>query len=276
MARSLPTIRPFCVTLEFVKERLQKIIARAGVASRRKAEEMMQEGRVRVNGQIVKELGARADPNQDHIKVDGKLLRPEVFEYYAVFKPRNVLSAASDEKGRPVVVDLVRSSKRLYPAGRLDFASEGLVIVTNDGNLAQRIMQAGRIAKVYRVKVRGQPDEKQLERLRKGTRVGVEKFAPCQIQMRKIDNNCWLEVVLRQGRNRQVRKMFDSIGHPVMRLRRIAIGPVRLGRLKPHEYRELTPGEIRGLKGKGKTAPQSSKKKPPKRPKTRSRPTRNS
>lgn len=243
-------LEPSCVTLGPVKERLQKIIARAGVASRRKAEELIREGRVRVNGQIVRELGAKADPNQDHIKVDAKLLRPELFESYAVYKPRNVLSAASDDKGRPVVVDLVRSGKRLYPAGRLDFSSEGLVILTNDGDLAQRITQAGRVAKVYRVKVRGKPEEKQLERLRKGTRIGTERYAPCQIQMRKIDNNCWLEVVLRQGRNRQIRNMFEAIGHPVMRLRRVAVGPVRLGRMKPREYRELTPQEVRLLKGR--------------------------
>ncbi len=232
-----------------MKERLQKIIARAGIVSRRKAEEYIGQGRVRVNGQVVSNLGAKADPVSDHVKVDGKLLRPEAFEYYAVNKPRGVLSAASDDKGRPVVVDLVRSGRRLYPAGRLDFNSEGLVILTNDGALAQRIMRAGMTSKVYRVKVRGQPEERKLERLRKGIRVDGERLGPCQIQTRKIDNNCWLEVVLRKGLNRQIRRMFEAIGHPVMRLRRVAIGPVRLGQLARRAYRELTSEEVSHLKG---------------------------
>ena len=240
-----------------MEERLQKIIARAGIVSRRKAEEYIAQGRVRVNGQIISILGAKADPASDHIKVDGKLLRPESFEYYAVHKPRSVLSAASDDRGRPVVVDLVHSGKRLYPAGRLDFNSEGLVILTNDGELAERIMRAGTTAKVYRVKVRGQPEERKLDRLRKGIRVEGEKLAPCQIQTRKIDNNCWLEVVLRQGQNRQIRRMFEAIGHPVMRLRRVAIGPVKLGRLAPRTYRALTLEEVSYLKS-GRTSTSGS------------------
>lgn len=231
-----------------MKERLQKIIAAAGLASRRKAEELIVQGRVVVNGVTVTELGVKADPASDHIRVDGRLIHAEVLEYYAVHKPQGILSAASDARKRPVVTDLVRSSRRLYPAGRLDFQSEGLMILTNDGELTKSLTAAGNIEKVYRVKVRGVPTEQQLDKLRKGLRGGKLDYAPCRIRKIRADRNCWLEVRLKQGKNRQVRTMFDGIGHAVMRLRRVAIGPVELGDLKPGASRRLSDEEVRALR----------------------------
>lgn len=235
-----------------MKERLQKIIARAGLASRRKAEELIRQGRVTVNGQRVERLGTLADPHQDHIKVDGKLIRAEPVQSYAVYKPRQVMSTTSDPRNRTLVTSLVPSRARLYPAGRLDFASEGLIILTNDGELAGRLMQAGRVEKVYHVKVRSQPSPQQLLRLQQGLRLRGVQLAPCQIRPLRLGHNSWLEVRLKQGKNRQIRKMFQQIGHPVLRLRRVAIGGVELGNLRPGAYRKLTPEEIAGLKGNRK------------------------
>lgn len=229
-------------------ERLQKIIARAGLASRRRAEELITQGRVTVNGMPVTTLGAKADPEKDSIKVDGKRIRPEAFEYYAVHKPQGLLSSVSDPLKRPLVTQLVPSPKRLYPVGRLDFQSEGLMILTNDGELAQKVLRSSRIERVYRVKVRGQPSKESLNLLRGGICLEGEKFAPSQITPIKRDRNCWYRVVLREGRNRQIRRMFDHIGHPVMRLKRVAIGPVKLESLAPGGYRKLTDREVTLLK----------------------------
>ncbi|MGH9338009.1 MAG: pseudouridine synthase [Acidobacteriota bacterium] len=231
-----------------MKERLQKIISHGGIASRRKAEELILEGRVTVNGRIVTELGTRADPRQDHIKVDGKLIRPEPLEYHALHKPRGVLSSVSDPQRRPVVTDYVRSSRRLYPAGRLDFQSEGLMILTNDGELTRKLTEGGKVEKVYQVKVHGQASEDQLDKLRKGFRLEGVKLAPSTIKLLKEGNNCWYEVGLRQGKNRQIRNMFEHIGHPVLRIRRTAIGPVSLAGLRPGASRKLSPQEIQRLK----------------------------
>lgn len=235
-----------------MRERLQKIIARAGVASRRKAEDLIRRGEVTVNGQVVTAVGSQADPDVDHIKVGGKLLRSEPLEYHAVHKPRSVLSSTSDDQGRPVVTDFVRSNRRLYPAGRLDYESEGLMILTNDGDLTGRVIRAGTLEKKYRVKVHGQPDERKLKILRRGLRLGEETFSPCRITPLKLGPNCWFEVTLKQGRNRQIRRMFEEIGHSVMRLRRISIGPVQLGKLPPGASRRLTAQEISALKGEGR------------------------
>lgn len=232
-----------------MRERLQKLIAHAGIASRRKAERLIQRGEVTVNGRVVTQLGTKVDPARDHVKVAGKLIRPEPLESFAVYKPRAVLCAASDPRGRPLVTTLIRSGKRLYPAGRLDFDSEGLVIVTNDGELAAAVTRAGTHRKTYRVKVRGSPADAQIARLAAGIRLDGEQLAPCSIRPLKRANNSWLEVRLTQGKNRQIRRMFASIGCPVMRLRRIAVGPVQLGDLKPGGYRRLTPQEVEALKG---------------------------
>jgi 23S rRNA pseudouridine2605 synthase len=204
---------------------------------------------VTVNGQTVRELGAKADPARDHIKVRGKLIRAEPLEYFAVNKPRGMLSAASDRSDRPLVTQLVKSKRRLYPVGRLDYQSEGLMILTNDGELARRVAHSGRIEKVYQVKVQGQPNEGQLDKLRNGIRLEGAQLKACRITIRKEGDNCWYTVVLQEGKNQQIRRMFERIGHRVMRLRRTVIGGVRLGKLRPGESRPLTPAELRTLRG---------------------------
>jgi len=228
-------------------ERLQKIIARAGVASRRQAEELILAGKVRVNGRLVHELGVRADPQRDHIKVDGKLIRAQRLEYYALNKPRQVLSSVRDDKGRRVVVDLLSAKVRIYPVGRLDYDSEGLMLLTNDGELSRQLTRAGGVEKYYRIKVRGNPSRKQLNLLRRGIRLVGKRLEPCSIEILKEGNNSWLAVRLKQGKNRQIRRMFGYIHHPVMRLRRVAIGSLSLGRLKPGESRRLSTREVRKL-----------------------------
>lgn len=231
-----------------MKERLQKVIARAGVVSRRKAEELIREGHVAVNGNVITALGAQADVRKDRIEVDGRAVRSEPLEYYLLNKPCNVLSSTSDPLDRPVVTQLIKSQRRLYPIGRLDFQSEGLIILTNDGELTHRVTDAGAVEKVYRVKVRGRPLEEKLEQLREGIKVGREQWGKCRISAVKEANHSWYEVALREGRNRQIRRMFERIGHRVMRLRRIAIGPVRLGNLPVGRYRKMTAREVRSLK----------------------------
>lgn len=232
-----------------MQERLQKIIARAGVTSRRKAEDLIVAGQVTVNGNLVTELGAKADPDRDHIKVKGRLLQPEPLEYLILNKPRGVISAVADPEGRPVVTDYVRSRVRVYPAGRLDFESEGLVLLTNDGDLVRKVTTSGILAKSYRVKIAGSASETQLDRMRKGLRVESDvTFAPCEIRVIKPGNNTWYQVVLKQGRNRQIRRMFESVGCYVMKLRRMSIGPIELGSLPPGQWRHLTDREVHRLK----------------------------
>ncbi len=221
-------------------ERLQKLISRAGVASRRKAEVLILKKRVSVNGRTVSQLGVRVDPVWDHVKVDGRRIRLQPLESYVLNKPRKVLSAAADPAKRPLVTQIIRSKGKVYPAGRLDYHSEGLIVLTNDGELAARLTRSSQLAKVYQVKVRGRPDEQRLNRLRRGARIEDQVFRPCEIILLKAAHNSWYKVVLREGKNRQIRRMFEYIGHPVQRIRRIAIGPLLLGHLKPGESRRLT------------------------------------
>ena len=228
--------------------RLQKIMAHAGLASRRKSEELILQGRVTVNGRVVDRLGTRAHPARDEVRIDDVLLRPEKTEYYIVNKPRGVLSAVSDPRGRPVVTKLVPSRVRLVPAGRLDFQSEGLMLLTNDGDLVRSVTRAGGLEKVYHVKVARSPSPAALRRLQRGIRAKGKRMAVHRIRLLEPGKNPWYEVVLVQGRNRQVRIMFGVIGHLVMKLRRVAIGPLRLGRLAPGQYRELADWEVRRLK----------------------------
>lgn len=236
-------------------ERLQKIIAAAGIASRRKAEELIQAGLVSVNGTVITELGSKADPDTDSIRVNSKLLQgPERHEYIALNKPRGYVTTVSDPEGRPTVMELVRSRARLYPIGRLDFNSEGLLLLTNDGSLAHKLMKAAsHIPKTYLVKVAGQPAEDQLRRLRTGVSIVEERnpshrvrTAPAQIRVIKEADNPWLEVTLHEGRNRQIRKMFEEIGHHVEKIRRVRYGPLELD-LQPGESRPLTTREVSRL-----------------------------
>ena len=234
-------------------ERLQKIIANAGIASRRAVEEMMVRGEVTVNGKPVTELGSKADPERDHIKVRGRLiisLRAQEKRYYLINKLRGYLSSASDPKNRPLVAHLLPPSARrgLHPVGRLDFNTEGLIILTNDGDLTNLLTTGGRVAKIYHVKIKGAPGEEQIERLRRGITIGRSRTAPAEIRL--IDRtreagNTWYEVTLREGKNQQIRRMFDSIGHSVVKLRRVRIGHIADAGLAPGQHRELTSSEVK-------------------------------
>lgn len=239
-----------------MQERLQKILAHAGIASRRKAEEMIRQGRVSVNGKVVTELGSRADPGSDIIKVDGRRLRPESrFVYVLLNKPRNVMSTSNDPQGRPTVMEYVREIKqRIYPVGRLDFASEGLILLTNDGDFTKWLTRAGVVGKVYHVKVAGKPDEKVLDKLRRGIYLEGERLAPCEIKLLKSGENPWFEVTLHQGRNQQIRKMFIFSGHPVEKLRRVRIGFLEDRRLRAGSWRFLTEQEVERFKKEYRTA----------------------
>jgi pseudouridine synthase len=233
-----------------MSERLRKILAHAGIASRRRAEQLIAEGRVRVNGHVIREMGTQADPRADTITVDGRRIpkagRPT---YVLLNKPPRVMSTADDPEGRTTVLDLVDGAGRgrLYPVGRLDFASEGLLILTNDGELTRFMTRAGKAPKVYRVKVRGVPPEERLARLRRGMRVEGETFAGCSVRQVSGEANAWLEITLEEGHNRQIRRMLEAIGHPVVRLRRTRIGFLTAGDLRPGQWRHLTPTEVAEL-----------------------------
>ncbi len=228
-------------------ERVQKIISRAGVASRRKAEQMMIEGRVTVNGRQVIELGAKADLESDHIKVDGKLLHaPKQILHLMLNKPKGYVTTMSDPEGRPKVGDLMRGVKeRVYPVGRLDFHSEGLLFLTNDGDFAQILMKAGpEIPKTYWVKISGKPAEDRIEKLRNGIMLDGRPTAPAKIRLLRDAPNPWYEVELIEGRNNQIRRMFERIGFLVEKLKRVKIGFLGLGDLPTGAFRPLTPREV--------------------------------
>ena len=240
------------------------------MASRRTAEEMIVNGEVIVNGRVVTELGSKADPAQDHIKVRGKLINAQLVnrekKYILINKPRGYLSSVSDPKERPLVAKLLPPSMRrgLHPVGRLDFNTEGLIIMTNDGDLTNVITKGGMVEKVYHVKVKGAVSEEQIERLRRGIKFGESRTAPAEIRLierTREAGNCWYEVTLREGKNQQIRRMFDSTGHSVVKLRRVRIGHVTEQGLPMGKYRELKPGEIsRFLQPNPKTNKKKSKK----------------
>ena len=234
-----------------MKERLQKIIARAGIASRRASEELILAGRVTVNGATA-ELGMKADPDRDHILVDGKRVsNPEPLRYVALNKPRNVISTVTSPDPRPTVRDLVSLEGRLYPVGRLDIESEGLVLLTNDGDLANRITHPRfGCEKEYRALVPRSPDEKQLTAWRSGVVLeDGHRTAPARVKIESVaPRGTWLRIVMKEGRKRQIREIGDQLGLPVIRLLRVRIGTLLLGTLKPRQWRELTSREVTELK----------------------------
>src|SRR5258708_10178270 len=235
-----------------MEQRLQKLIAAAGIASRRHAEEIITAGRVTVNGKTVTELGSKADPAKDHIKVNGKLINPQLKArenvYVLLNKPRGYLSSVSDPEDRPVVVDLLPPSLgRLHPVGRLDFNTEGLLLLTNDGDFTNFVTAArNRVEKVYEVKVKGMPPEAALQRLRRGVTLDDgTRTAPAEIKrLQETATNAWFEIKLHQGRNQQIRRMFDLIGYSVVKLRRVRIGFLTHDELKIGYWRRLTPAEV--------------------------------
>lgn len=278
-------------------DRLQKILAQAGIASRRKAEQIILDGRVEVNGQTVTELGTKADPHRDHIRVDGKLLHgPEPPRWFMLNKPRGYVTTLNDPQKRATVADLLAQPRpgphvkmpRLYPVGRLDYLSEGLLLMTNDGDLANSLSKAAAgVQKTYLVKVSGTPTPESVDQLRRGIMIDRGRLdevragrrdrvvtAPAEIEQVRGGENPWFQVSLIEGRNRQLRKMFEEIGHHVEKIRRIAYGALQLD-VEPGHFRELTAGEVtaldRAAKGKKverkRTLPEAAQLKKPIPPK---------
>ncbi len=232
-------------------ERLQKLIAQAGIASRRKAEELIASGEVSVNGEIVTQLGTKANPETDHIKVSGKLINPKIAKrenvYILLNKPKGYLSSAADPEGRNLVTDLVSPKfGKLHPVGRLDYNTEGLIILTNDGDFTNLVASSKKVPKVYEVKVKGLPNANAINKLRRGVTLDDGfKTAPAEIkELKHTENNGWYEVTLTEGHNQQIRKMFDSVGHSVVKLRRISIGHIRDDRIPVGAFRELDAEEV--------------------------------
>lgn len=233
-------------------ERLNKLIAQAGIASRRQADELILAGLVTVNGEIIRELGTKANPESDHIKVRGKLINLKIEKrenfYILLNKPKGVLSSVRDPEGRKLVTDFIpKKFGKLLPVGRLDFNTEGLIILTNDGDFSNLIASSKTIPKVYEVKVKGIPNENAINKLRRGTRLEDGfKTAPAQItELKATDKNGWFEVTLYEGHNQQIRKMFDSIGHSVVKLRRIKIAHLDDKYLNAGEIRQISEDELK-------------------------------
>jgi 23S rRNA pseudouridine2605 synthase len=237
-------------------ERLQKILSQAGVASRRLSEELIVQGRVQVNGHTVTTLGTKADPDADEIKVDGRRIRAQRrLRYLLLYKPRGYITTRSDPEGRPTVMDLLRGVKEyVYPVGRLDYDSEGLLLLTNDGELAAHLTHPRHeVDKVYHARVRGVPDDHALERLEKGVTIDGRRTAPAKARLvdpphKASAEQTTVELAIHEGRQRQVRKMFEAIGHPVVRLKRVRIGPIQDPDIPPGHWRDLTPQEIARLR----------------------------
>jgi 23S rRNA pseudouridine2605 synthase len=266
-------------------ERIQKILSRAGVASRRAAEELIREGRVRLNGKVVEHLGTRADPISDKLTVDGRPAVLNRLRYYLYHKPVGVISSMSDPEGRKSIGEVVRETREsLFPVGRLDFDSSGLVLLTNDGELGQMLTHPKYgVGKVYRVKVRGHMDEKTVARLANGVRLEDGLTLPAEVTLEsRLDKKTRLVMTLHEGRQRQVRRMCEAVGHPVDKLSRISIGPLKLGRLPTGHKRELHQEEVAALweftrrsrpesrspKLKAGRKPPSLQRKPPAKPDT--------
>ena len=232
-------------------ERIQKILADRGLASRRKAEDLIREGRVTVNGRTAR-IGEKADPSIDHIKIDGRKIALSSEKIYLMLnKPRGIVTTADDPEGRTTVLDLVKIQKpRLFPVGRLDFDAEGLLLLTNDGEMAHRLMHPSfEVPRTYHVKLQGKPSQEEIGKLRKGVMLADGRSAPCRIAtLKETEGNLWVEMILHEGRNRQVKRMWEKLGYFVLKLKRVGFGGLALGRMKPGEYRFLREREVRKLK----------------------------
>ena len=233
--------------------RLQKILSAAGVASRRASEQLILEGRVMVNGKTVRELGTKADPRKDAIKVDGRRIKTDVAHRYIVlYKPKGYVTTRKDPEGRKTVMDLIGQGAYIYPVGRLDYDTEGLLLMTTDGDLAARLMHPRHeVDKEYEVIVMGTPDARAIEKLRKGVFIEGGRTSAADVHVgttvKGARPTTLLTITIREGRNRQIRKMCSAVRLPVRDLRRIRMGPITLGRLKPGQWRDLTPAEIKRL-----------------------------
>jgi pseudouridine synthase len=248
-----------------VQERIQKILARAGVASRRAAEVLIAERRVSVNGTVVTEPGTKADPETDVIKVDDRRLRvPTERVYLLLNKPRGYVTTRRDPEGRPTVMDLVPHLAGLFPVGRLDFNTEGLLLLTNDGEFGERVLHPRyEVPRSYEAKVRGVPDSATLTRLREGVFVDGERLRVDTVRVLEADQHSWLLVTLHEGKNHEVRRLLQHVGHPVAKLKRVAIGPLTARGLALGEFRPLSELEVAMLKGEAKSLP--PRLKPPRR-----------
>ncbi len=249
-----------------VQERLQKILARAGFASRRGAERLMLEGRVTVNGEIAREPGTKADLSADDVRVDGvRVKAPKAPVYLALNKPRGFVTTRQDPEGRPTVMDLVPPVPGLFPVGRLDVTTEGLLLLTNDGAFAERVSHPRyEVPRVYLAKVHRVPDPPTLERLRRGVRVEGEFMSVDRARVIEADNNAWVEVALHEGRQHEVKRLLEAVGHPVSKLRRVSFGPVTAKGLEPGQFRPLTPAEVAGLL-RGEGSPVGETRRAPRR-----------
>ncbi|WP_243386465.1 23S rRNA pseudouridine(2605) synthase RluB [Bacillus kexueae] len=233
-------------------ERLQKVIAHAGIASRRKAEEMILDGKVKVNGTVIRELGVKVT-EQDRIEVNGVPIEREEPVYFLLYKPKGVISSVKDDKGRKVVTDFFENiEKRVYPIGRLDYDTSGLLLMTNDGEFANLLMHPRyEIEKVYVAKVKGIPSKTELRQLEKGINLEDGMTAPAKVKVMSIDKKkqtAIIEIIIHEGRNRQVRRMFEKIGHPVLKLKRERYAFLDLHGLRPGDARELSPHEVKQLR----------------------------
>jgi 23S rRNA pseudouridine2605 synthase len=249
-----------------VEERLQKILARAGLASRRGAEQLMLEGRVTVDGEVVRELGTKADLEQNDVRVDGvRVKAPKGAVYLVLNKPRGVVTTRRDPEGRPTVMDLVPSVAGLFPVGRLDVTTEGLVLLSNDGAFAERVSHPRyEVPRVYHAKVHRVPDPETLERLKRGVRVEGDFMAVDRVRVVQAENNAWVELTLHEGKQHEVKRLLEAVGHPVSKLRRVAFGPVTTKGLEPGQFRSLTPEEVAGLL-RGESGRVPKMRRPPRR-----------
>lgn len=234
-----------------MEERLQKYMASCGVASRRKCEELILDGKVKINGEIVKELGVKVDPNKDKVEYNGIILSKEERKVYIMLnKPEGYISSVKDEKNRKTVLDIVKVNERIYPIGRLDYDSSGLLLMTNDGEAYNKIIHPREeIIKKYIVVVRGEISEKDKKAFENGIDIGGYVTAPAYIQVISFENGIsTIEIGIHEGKNRQIRKMCAALNHEVLALKRIAIGDIRLGYLKRGEWRELKTNELEYIK----------------------------